>query len=575
MKKSILFKSKFLAALTFLLLSYSAFGQNLVKNGSFELSTPLVPRSGGTEYYIVPSGTTITGWNYISGDIDLHHRRHHGMQCPGNDSQHIDLNPNGIIEQKILGLTPGVNYTLTFFTSVHKNLIGCGGTTSQSASGTIKLLRYLDSVADLSVSMRIPKTDTGVWKQRTYAFTATADSLVLRFKGDTSCYHAGGILVDSVVIQSVCNPDCEDTTVTCHSECQDDDWYEIGTTNAPMSNTVKAYRIGDAFIGTNNPYYWNYKLVIDNREDIYQQNNFRNAIHATVMHTQCSHGYGILVNTNRLGGTKAFAAQGDGIDRALIYGNGKSWFSNTMTLGVNPSTEDPCSDAPPTHILKINGTGLINGMNLTSDSRFKTDVKPIEKTDEIINKLNPVIYKFKTEEFKDRGFPAGNTYGFIAQELKEVLPYTVTEETDGYLSVNYIAIIPVLTQAIKEQQQKIEKLEEKVATIEGINKQKGTLEGSTEPQKVEINKTAMLMQNNPNPLNDVTFIDYYLPATTVSAFIKVTDNNGRLIQAFPIEKTGYGQLELNCLNMATGTYYYSLIVDNNVIATKTMLIAKH
>lgn len=553
MKKPLPIKLKFLSALVFLLLSYSAFGQNLVQNGSFELSSPFVPDTPAYYSFVTQTATkTIANWTR-TGNVDLHHARHHNMGCPpGGDTQHIDLNLTGAMAQKITGLATGGTYILSFYTSVHAQMF-CGG----KASAIIKFGTMVVDTLDLTTADK-------PWTRRSFAFTANTSSDTLSFTSDSSCYEYGGVLIDLVSITPICD-----------NSCQDDDWYEIGTTNAPMSNTVKAYRIGDAFIGTNNPYYWNYKLVIDNREDIYQQNNFRNAIHATVMHTQCSHGYGILVNTNRLGGTKAFAAQGDGIDRALIYGNGKSWFSNTMTLGVNPSTEDPCSDAPPTHILKINGTGLINGMNLTSDSRFKSDVKPIEKTDEIINKLNPVIYKFKTEEFKDRGFPAGNTYGFIAQELKEVLPFTVTEETDGYLSVNYIAIIPVLTQAIKEQQQKIEKLEEKVATIEGINKQQGTLEGSTEPQKVEINKTAMLMQNNPNPLSDVTFIDYYLPATTVSAFIKVTDNNGRLIQAFPIEKTGYGQLELNCLNMATGTYYYSLIVDNNVIATKTMLIAKH
>ncbi len=552
MKNPLPIKLKFLSALAFLLLSSVAFGQNLVQNGSFELSSPFVPDTPAYYSFITQtSATTIANWTR-TGNVDLHHARHHSMGCPpGGDTQHVDLNKTGTLTQTITGLATGGKYTLTFYSSVHA-LMFCGGT----SSATVTFGTMVNQTLNLTSSDK-------PWTLHTFTFTANATSAVLSMSSNGSCYDYGGVLFDLFSIIPLCD-----------TGCQDDDWYEMGTTLAPMSNTVRAYRIGDALIGTSNPYYWNYKLVIDNREDIHQQNNLRNAIHATARHTQCSFGYGILVNTNRLGGTKAFAAQGDSIDRAVIFGNGKSWFSNVMTLGGN-APADACEDFPSVHILTINGTGLINGMNLTSDSRFKTDVKPIEKTDEIINKLNPVIYKFKTEEFKDRNFPAGNTYGFIAQELKEVLPYTVTEETDGYLSVNYIAIIPVLTQAIKEQQEKIKKLEEKVAVMEGINKQQGTLEGSTEPQKVEINKTAMLMQNNPNPLSDVTFIDYYLPATTVSAFIKVTDNNGRLIQAFPIEKTGYGQLELNCLNMATGTYYYSLIVDNNVIATKTMLIAKH
>lgn len=552
MKKLLPIKLKFLSALAFLLLSSAAFGQNLVKNGSFELSNPLVTDLSVAGSFITLNTTnTLTDWTH-TGVVDVHNARHWAMGCPaGGDTQHMDVNLNGALTQTVTGLATGGTYRLSFYTSVHAQMT-CGGSSSATvAFGSM-------------ISQMISRTSANkAWTLHTFTFTATSTSAVLTISSNGSCYGSGGVLFDLVSI-----------TPECDMACQDHDWYEVGTTLAPMSNTVKAYRIGDALIGTNNPYYWNYKLVIDNLNDIYEQNDDRNGIHATVMHTNCRFGYGIVVNTNPLGGTKAFAAQGNGFDRAVIYGNGKSWFSNVMTLGGNPPG-DACQDLPSTHIITINGSGLINEMNLTSDSRFKTDVKPIEKTDEIISKLNPVVYKFKTEEFKDRNFPAGNTYGFIAQELKEVLPYTVTEETDGYLSVNYIAIIPVLTQAIKEQQEKIEKLEEKVAVMEGINKQQGTLEGSPEPQKVEINKTAMLMQNNPNPLSDVTFIDYYLPSTTVSAFIKVTDNNGRLIQAFPIEKTGYGQLELNCLNMATGTYYYSLIVDNNVIATKTMLIAKN
>jgi len=39
------------------------------------------------------------------------------------------------------------------------------------------------------------------------------------------------------------------------------------------------------------------------------------------------------------------------------------------------------------------------------------------------------------------------------------------EDEDGILSVDYIGLIPVLVEAIKEQQVKIEELEEKVAKL--------------------------------------------------------------------------------------------------------------
>jgi hypothetical protein len=538
--------------LTLLLMFSPVFGQNFVQNGSFELSSPLVTDTTLTGAYITLGGTnTLTNWPH-TGTVDVHSYRHWNMGCPaGGDTQHIDLNLNGSITQTISGMATGAKYVLSFYTSVHAKMF-CTG----NASATVKLGSIVNETLNLTSANK-------PWTQHAYTFTATSTSAVLSFQGDSSCYEFGGVLIDLVSI-----------TPFCDNACQDDDWYEVGTTTAPMSINANAYRMANAAIGTGNPV-WNFKLTIDNREDVFQQNNNRNAIHATAMHTDCSFGYGILVNTNPLGGTKAVAVQGNGMDRAVIYGNGKSWFSNTMSLGgPPPPVEVICPDAISEHILIINGTGVINGMFISSDSRFKDNIEPIENTDEIIKKLNPVAYQYKTDEFKDRNFPAGNTYGFIAQELNEVLPDAVNKERDGYYSVNYIALIPVLTKAIKDQQTEIEALKAKVEEIAEVNKMQGSIEG-TPAQKVEINKTAMLMQNTPNPLNDVTFIDYYLPASATSAFIKVTDNNGRLIQAFPINKTGYGQLELNCINMASGTYYYSLLIDNNVIDTKTMVISKN
>ncbi len=47
--------------------------------------------------------------------------------------------------------------------------------------------------------------------------------------------------------------------------------------------------------------------------------------------------------------------------------------------------------------------------------------------------------------------------GFVAQEIQKVLPALVTEgaDKDKLLSINYIAIIPVLVKAIQEQQSTI------------------------------------------------------------------------------------------------------------------------
>jgi len=66
--------------------------------------------------------------------------------------------------------------------------------------------------------------------------------------------------------------------------------------------------------------------------------------------------------------------------------------------------------------------------------------------------------------WKDSGRPA---LGFIAEEVAEVLPEVVDhDEVSGEASaVNYTAIVPVLVEAIKEQQSQILEQQSQILTL--------------------------------------------------------------------------------------------------------------
>ena len=49
--------------------------------------------------------------------------------------------------------------------------------------------------------------------------------------------------------------------------------------------------------------------------------------------------------------------------------------------------------------------------------------------------------------------------GMDAEELEEVLPEAVRHTPEGCMAINYNAIVPVLIEAFKEQQARIEQLE--------------------------------------------------------------------------------------------------------------------
>jgi hypothetical protein len=58
--------------------------------------------------------------------------------------------------------------------------------------------------------------------------------------------------------------------------------------------------------------------------------------------------------------------------------------------------------------------------------------------------------------------------GFSAQEVEKLFPEIVKTDANGYKSVDYARLTPVLVEAIKEQQQKIDKLEEQLNEVKAL-----------------------------------------------------------------------------------------------------------
>ena len=101
--------------------------------------------------------------------------------------------------------------------------------------------------------------------------------------------------------------------------------------------------------------------------------------------------------------------------------------------------------------------------NSSSDVRFKKDIETLNGALDKILKLRGTSYNWRVGEIEGRNFTDDAQIGFIAQELREVYPEMVHEDEDGYLSVNYMQVVPVLVEAIKEQQAKIAEQQAKTA----------------------------------------------------------------------------------------------------------------
>jgi hypothetical protein len=72
-------------------------------------------------------------------------------------------------------------------------------------------------------------------------------------------------------------------------------------------------------------------------------------------------------------------------------------------------------------------------------------------------------YSFDWNEKQD--VYKGHDIGVIAQEVEEVLPEIVTTRDNGYKAVKYEKLVPLLIEAIKEQQKEIEDLKKALFNI--------------------------------------------------------------------------------------------------------------
>jgi hypothetical protein len=134
-----------------------------------------------------------------------------------------------------------------------------------------------------------------------------------------------------------------------------------------------------------------------------------------------------------------------------------------MTIkGSNGQIIMGSGNAVGTNVLTVGGEISASAFNVNSDKRLKTNIRSSQYGLKEIMQFRPVSWNWK-----DRSLNTSTQLGLIAQDAKKVIPEIVSgNEQTTTLSINYTELIPVLINAIKEQQQQIEELKKKVKRLE-------------------------------------------------------------------------------------------------------------
>jgi hypothetical protein len=115
----------------------------------------------------------------------------------------------------------------------------------------------------------------------------------------------------------------------------------------------------------------------------------------------------------------------------------------------------------PHHIIDVAGGAYCTGSTWVnaSDSTLKQNVRTLNSygLNEIL-KIHPVEYYYKTDKTNKQQI------GFIAQELKEIIPEVVFGE-EGNMGISYGNLVPVLVNAVKELKTENENLKSEINNL--------------------------------------------------------------------------------------------------------------
>jgi hypothetical protein len=299
--------------------------------------------------------------------------------------------------------------------------------------------------------------------------------------------------------------------------------------------------------------------------------------------------------------------------------------TNTTALGYNARTTASNQVRIGNSAVTSIG-GYANWSNI-SDGRVKKNIKENVPGLAFINQLKPVTYNLNLEEADKiinavsvtdkskndahalresasaRALKEQTIYsGFVAQDVEKAaksLNYdfsgvdTPKNDKDLYALRYAEFVVPLvrsvqelsklndekdskmndLQKQIYEKDTKINDLQKQVDKIIELISGDKNIPAPQIKQNVFI-KGGSLNQNNPNPFDHSTMIGYTLPLENVSARIVISNKAGQTLKEVNISGRGKGSVSINTASMSTGSYQYSLFVNDILIETKQMILKR-
>ncbi len=210
----------------------------------------------------------------------------------------------------------------------------------------------------------------------------------------------------------------------------------------------------------------------------------------------------------------------------------------------------------------------------------------IEKSDRDIQPVSQelIAIEKKAREAKESQVQTG----FVAQEVEQIaksIGYDfsgVEVDESGIYSLRYAEFVVPLVKAVQELSEQNTQLQEQNDQLQkqiDELKERSILRSITDEAEITgmVNPVAdlcKLYQNAPNPFNQDTQIQFYIPKNIKEAQLCIYNLQGMQIKQIVITQRGEGSQWISGSELIAGMYLYALIADDKEVDTKRMILTK-
>jgi hypothetical protein len=286
-----------------------------------------------------------------------------------------------------------------------------------TASGTINANGIINASGTINANgnkLNFPNTldqyKINLWGTNQYGFGIASSTLQYTSSGNHSFYHSGNG-VSTFTITNVGNVSCVGS-IDCVGVSASGGMRIGSNLGIQNSSPLSMLHLGNCTVANSNP------VIVFGK------------------------------NVNGTGYRNAFIGYNDSFFFIIgDYGNTNT--SNTLTSQLAIIYNAPASS------LVIQASGYVRmqyGYGTSSDERLKTGIKTVEHA------LDKTLLLRGVEYNDIRIEPERKRIGLIAQEVELIVPEVVRTGDDGIKSIEYQNLVPLLIEAIKDQQKQINEL---------------------------------------------------------------------------------------------------------------------